>query len=101
MDFEKALKYMKEGYAVARKDWDGRFLFVAKGFTDIESNPVKDGLVNGIPEWLFRPPVEGSKFMMPVIAMQDNGETETWQPTAEELLTEDWTRLSVSRVLGM
>jgi hypothetical protein len=86
MEFENALKLMKEGKRVTNSNWNGKdqYVFMMPGYTD--GIPANEALSNSakIPE--------GQMVKIPPYLMLRNaqGEFVNWVPSTGDLFSKDW-----------
>lgn len=86
-DFGIAIQYLKEGYKVARKGWNGMFLVLQEG------SVVPGDHMRNVPA---REYYDGkSVTIMPHIDMKAADDTYVvgWLPSQTDMLAEDWVRV--------
>lgn len=82
--FGIALEYLKKGYKVARKGWNGKGLHVVLIYGNSIQNIINENYGSGIPE-------ESAKvedFFM--IYSKSGLRLNTWVPSVSDILSEDW-----------
>lgn len=97
LTFGEALELIKNGYRVARADWNGKlsFVFMQTGSLDygIEGVPL---LINGVPSNLFDKGDTGTITRLPCVNMRtESGATAVgWAPSQTDMLANDWVWLN-------
>jgi len=80
MNFEEALKNLKEGKKVKRDWWPGHFIFLVAGI-ELEVNGLP--LINHFPE-------KSRVYCLPDILLSKDNILSTWAIPPQDILAEDW-----------
>ena len=88
--FSKALTYMKQGYAAKRSSWINKSVYIVNGNYAIDL-PIRNRL-DFLDIKLFDKGDYGTVTSTPHFRVsEDNKNTEGWNPSQEDILSEDWT----------
>ena len=93
-NFGDAIQFMKEGFCVARKGWNGKnmFIYLNKGSRE-NFEATDDYLIDGVSVKLFNKGDTGTVTRMPNLNMRAaSGNIVTgWLSSQTDILAEDWT----------
>jgi hypothetical protein len=94
LSFSDALGHMALGYAIARRGWNGKdmYLWLVKGSLAYDAPAPDAGLIDGVPERLFLRDGNGTATRLPHIAMKvASGATQHgWLASLTDMLASDW-----------
>jgi hypothetical protein len=92
MNIGGAIRWLKDGYPVARKSWpEGKTIWMFEG--SLNDDRAYEHL-RGVPNSLFGIPSTGTVNRMPSICQTEGTDpiNSSWSATDEDLLAEDWFR---------